>query len=263
MTRDAIAINQVLSKNLRELIRDKPSISKVCADLGINRTQFSRYLSGDAHPRPDVLARICTYFECDARILLTPLSRIRQEDNLLWPFEDTKDPFAPLLQDFDHARMPDGLYQAILPNMVDPGGLVSVLVQLFTTQSGIKGVRWGIPRPYAEIIDMPLGWRARKLTGFVVQHYDGVSFVTANPYNRMLMMCFVTHGYRGMPAVHTGYAAISQARSAVQTQIQPIIYRRMPKNFGTILETRRAQDNLCMSDLPEAFRHYLETWTAN
>ncbi len=57
-------------KNLRILISREPSVSQVCRNIGVNRTQFLRYLSGEAHPRPDVLQRICKHFGVDARILL-------------------------------------------------------------------------------------------------------------------------------------------------------------------------------------------------
>ena len=62
--------------NLRQLARDSASISALCRDLQINRTQFNRYLAGESFPRPDVLHRICSFFGVDARILLEPVSDI-------------------------------------------------------------------------------------------------------------------------------------------------------------------------------------------
>ncbi|WP_254439314.1 helix-turn-helix domain-containing protein [Ruegeria arenilitoris] len=62
--------------NLRQLSRQYSSVSELCRQLGINRTQFNRYLSGESFPRPDVLDRMCRFFEVDARILLRPLEEI-------------------------------------------------------------------------------------------------------------------------------------------------------------------------------------------
>ncbi|WP_074734120.1 XRE family transcriptional regulator [Ruegeria halocynthiae] len=62
--------------NLRQLARKYPSVSELCRQLGINRTQFNRYLSGESFPRPDVLDRICQFFNVDARILLKPMDEI-------------------------------------------------------------------------------------------------------------------------------------------------------------------------------------------
>ena len=63
--------------NLCSLAKSYPSISELSRQLGINRTQFNRYLSGESFPRPDVLARICAFFDIDARVLLEPVHRIQ------------------------------------------------------------------------------------------------------------------------------------------------------------------------------------------
>ena len=49
------------------------------AYIGINRTQFNRYLNGEAFPRPDVLYRICCHFDVDARVLLEPLGQVERQ----------------------------------------------------------------------------------------------------------------------------------------------------------------------------------------
>ena len=64
--------------NLRKLAEGYSSISDLSRQLGINRTQFNRYLSGESFPRPDVLARICAFFDVDARVLLEPVDQIDQ-----------------------------------------------------------------------------------------------------------------------------------------------------------------------------------------
>lgn len=70
-------LQEMLGRNLRLLMADKPSVSAVCREIGINRTQFNRYLSGEATPRPWILKQICDYFGTDARILLEPVERPR------------------------------------------------------------------------------------------------------------------------------------------------------------------------------------------
>lgn len=259
---DRSEIMQVFARNLRALVARRPSISHVCRDLEINRSQFNRYLSGAAQPRPDVLHRICRYFDCDARILQTPLHEIGDNGRSTWPFAGAEDPFGVLTRDFEHARMPDGLYQFVLPNMVEPGALVVDLIRLFTSENGTKGVSWSVPRPYAESIGMKRGLHARKLTGFAYQHIDGVSLLLANPVSRHLMMCFVTQGYRGVPTVYAGYAALTLSKGPMQSQVQPLIIERLPRNCADTLRIRRAHRTIRIGDLPQAQRQYLETWTS-
>ncbi|MEM7224584.1 MAG: helix-turn-helix transcriptional regulator [Pseudomonadota bacterium] len=49
-------------ENLRFLCSYKTSISQVCRDLAVNRSQFNRYLSGASAPRPGLMRKICDYF---------------------------------------------------------------------------------------------------------------------------------------------------------------------------------------------------------
>jgi len=70
-------IRSIFSSNLRQLCDNYGPISQLSSELGINRTQFNRYLSGNSFPRPDVLFRICNFFGLDARILLEPLDSLQ------------------------------------------------------------------------------------------------------------------------------------------------------------------------------------------
>ena len=63
---------QIFARNLRILIGDR-SVSHIAREIGINRTQFNRYLTGETSPQVDVLLRICRHFGTDANILLYPL----------------------------------------------------------------------------------------------------------------------------------------------------------------------------------------------
>ncbi|QKD02693.1 helix-turn-helix domain-containing protein [Mesorhizobium loti] len=58
-------IRQNLAVNLRRLIRGHASVSAVCRALGINRTQFERYLQGQAVPNKATAQLICDYFKID------------------------------------------------------------------------------------------------------------------------------------------------------------------------------------------------------
>ena len=51
-----------LSINLRHACSTRKSVSEICRQLGINRQQFNRYVSGEATPSPHNLARIAAFF---------------------------------------------------------------------------------------------------------------------------------------------------------------------------------------------------------
>lgn len=62
---------RIFSENLRAACARHPSISQVCRDLGINRQQFNKYLSGASFPSAYNFRRICGYFEIDGATLMS------------------------------------------------------------------------------------------------------------------------------------------------------------------------------------------------
>ncbi|MFB9980001.1 helix-turn-helix domain-containing protein [Mesorhizobium kowhaii] len=58
-------IRENLAANLRRLIQRHASVSAVCREVGINRTQFERYLQGQAIPNKATARLICEYFKID------------------------------------------------------------------------------------------------------------------------------------------------------------------------------------------------------
>lgn len=58
-------IRENLAANLRRLVQRHASVSAVCRELGINRTQFERYLQGQAIPNKATARLICGFFKID------------------------------------------------------------------------------------------------------------------------------------------------------------------------------------------------------
>ena len=86
---------QIFGTNLRQLCQSRRSVSAVSKDLGISRTQFNRYLSGESFPRPDVLYLICRYFLTDAHILLEPLNAQLNDECTLLTHSEIKAFYTP------------------------------------------------------------------------------------------------------------------------------------------------------------------------
>ncbi|QKC82698.1 helix-turn-helix transcriptional regulator [Mesorhizobium sp. NZP2077] len=58
-------IRKNLAANLRRLVGGHPSVAAVCRELGINRSQFERYLQGQTVPNRATARLICGYFRID------------------------------------------------------------------------------------------------------------------------------------------------------------------------------------------------------
>lgn len=104
-------LRAVFGQNLRILCQGQFSISSICRDITINRTQFNRYLSGERFPRPDVLHRICTFFKTDARILLEPLHESKAQTANVLIHPELLDYFGPQQTDISSDIFPTGFFR--------------------------------------------------------------------------------------------------------------------------------------------------------
>lgn len=52
-------LREIFRKKLRFAVNMVGSVNKACALIGVNRTQFNRYLSGQSMPRPELLYKFC------------------------------------------------------------------------------------------------------------------------------------------------------------------------------------------------------------
>ena len=163
--------------NLRQMSAAFDSISDLSRQLGINRTQFNRYLSGESFPRPDVLARICTFFKVDARVLLEPVDKISAGHS---PVVNT------YLRDFVNAGATD------IPKDVFPDGFYRFSRRSFTKQDvfivGIVHVRRDGPSTFMRgyeskgamrIQGLPTNSIAREFRGVVMQQEDGIVIIVS------------------------------------------------------------------------------------
>lgn len=171
--RSPAELRSMFGANLRILAQPYPSISELSRQLGINRTQFNRYLSGESFPRPDVLARICTFFGVDARVLLEPVESIA----------DTNDPLTGgFLHDFvgagadsvEESVFPTGFYRFSRRSFIDRDQFVSGLVRVFRDGQAtfIRGYE---TRAAMQAQGLNMTRNAREFRGLVLRQEDGIA----------------------------------------------------------------------------------------
>jgi len=66
---------QDLSSNLKLLCSYYPSIAEMCRRLGVNRSQFNRYLNGRYKPSPAIMRKLCDFFGVEEYELMLPASQ--------------------------------------------------------------------------------------------------------------------------------------------------------------------------------------------
>lgn len=165
-------LRNMFGENLRQLSSTYASVSDLARQLGINRTQFNRYLSGESFPRPDVLARMCSFFKVDARVLLEPVDKIgRGEDPISNSF--LREFFGTGASNVSEDAFPSGFYRYSRRSFSDHNifivGLIMILRQGSNTfMRGYETVE------SMKLQDLPTNARAREFRALVMQQEDGI-----------------------------------------------------------------------------------------
>lgn len=166
-------LRSMFGSNLRSLAKDYPSISELSRQLGINRTQFNRYLSGESFPRPDVLARICFFFEIDARVLLEPVDNIKTVDDPI-----SSDFLTNFLgtgtRNLSEEVFPSGFYKFSRRSFLEADKFVVglVYVKRETSNTYIRGYE---AKAAMEVQGIPQGHQTREFRGVVLQQEEGIA----------------------------------------------------------------------------------------
>jgi len=175
-----MALRSVFGANLRVLANRYASVAGLCRELGINRTQFNRYLAGESFPRPDVLHRICLFFDVDARILLEPVDEItrpeKSRDILTHPvvLPYLGKTVEPVLED----ELPSGFYRFSRPSFTDNQRFVVGLLYVFRKDGGTFVRGYELPQAMS---DQGLSGAAcdREFRGVVMKQERGITILAA------------------------------------------------------------------------------------
>ncbi len=227
--RNPAELRSMFGENLKQLARSYPSVSELCRQLGINRTQFNRYLGGESFPRPDVLDRICRFFAVDARILLKPLEEI--ETPAAHPASDTIDRF---LAAGTNALFAPGFYHAIEADLngSDAARHQLLLVRRIGHCALLRGYE-----PHSAMPGEPAP--ARELQGVVTQSGTQICALMSRQGGRDCRVMVVTPQPSDTELRWLGYLLRLPDRPAPDPNIQRLELRHLAYDLSAALRLRR------------------------
>ena len=240
-------IRSVFGENLRRLSQDQPSITVLASKLGINRTQFNRYLSGESFPRPDILARICAYFDLDARILLEPLAEMAPPP---------PPPLGHYMTDFlvsnssviPESVFPSGFYRFSRRSFID--GAVFVIGLVYVFREGDATYLRGYETTMAmRMQSLPTMAKYREFRGVVLQQEEGLAII-AGRKNAMT----TSFNYLGRAASFgnnfwVGYTTRTIPEAAVGVRVTRLVYEYLSQDTSSILAAARTKGFYPAEDL--------------
>ena len=236
-TRSPSELRSMFGANLRQLAADHPSISELARKLGINRTQFNRYLSGESFPRPDVLARICRFFEIDARVLLEPVTEISlNQDPINNGF--LRDFLGTGVQNIPEADFPSGFYRFARRSFLDHDRFVTgvVLVARHNSSTFLRG--YESARSLREQ-GLPTNPDAREYRGIVSQQENGVSIMVSRRRTLTGSFNYLNRVASFENNFWVGYVTRTAPESAAGTRVTRLTYEYIGRDHKVVLPAAR------------------------
>ena len=254
--RSPAQLRSMFGANLRLLASKYPSISELSRQLGINRTQFNRYLGGESFPRPDVLDRICSFFGVDARILLEPVENLSMSQDSL---------VSDVLSDFVGAGVstvseslyPSGFYRFTRQSFVSEDNYVVGLVYVFR-KNGNAYVRGYEAKEAMKQQGLPIDAKSREFRGFVTQQEDGISMLISRrnaittSFNYLSKVASMNNNY------WVGYVTRTVPESLTGTRAVRMVYEYLSTDLTAALGAARTSGLCKVDDLLPFHRRLLQ-----
>ncbi len=235
--RSPAELRDMFGANLRQLARQYRSISDLSRKLGINRTQFNRYLSGESFPRPDVLDRICGFFGVDARILLEPADSFSSHGTLL------SDPYLAdfvgvRLNDIPESYFPNGFYEFSRRSFTDEANFVTGLVYIFR-KSDNTFIRGYETRKSMQQQHLPVDPQTREYRGYLTRHEDGIAAIVSRRNSMTCSFNFLAQVASFENNHWVGYATRTVRESTSDTRVVRLAYEHLGTDISKVLAAAR------------------------
>ncbi len=257
-TRSPAELRDMFGANLRMLAKKYPSISELSRQLAINRTQFNRYLSGESFPRPDVLDRICAFFEVDARILLEPVSKIENTGCIL---------NGPVLADFlgvgvnnvPHEVFPNGFYRFSRRSFINNTQFVVGLVYVFRDNDYNTYIRGYEAKDAMLQQGLNADAPAREFRGYVTHQEEGVAMVISRRNSMTSSFNYLARVSSFENNFWVGYVTRTVRENASGTRVERMVYEHLGQDQASIFAVAREAGFLSEDELLPFHRRLLQT----
>lgn len=242
-------LRAILGDNLRKLIVDYPSVAELCRDLGVNRTQFNRYLSGESFPRPDVLHRICHFFGTDARILLEPVEKLHRSSYDLIGHPAVAGFFGSESIHVPKELFPCGLYRFVRRSFIDEAQFVVGLVQVHREDS-YTFLRGYEPREALRTQGLSVAPRDREFRGIVMRQEEGIMIIVTHRNSLSCSFNFLAPETSFQRNLWEGYVTRTVREKISGIRAARMVYEHLGDNRRAIMATARKAGLISLDDVP-------------
>ncbi|MFX0541037.1 helix-turn-helix domain-containing protein [Roseovarius sp. S4756] len=242
-------LRAVFGQNLRKLSADYPSIAGLCRDLGINRTQFNRYLTGESFPRPDVLHRICQFFGTDARILLEPAENLKTASFDLIGHPAVAGFFGAEPVSVPEELFPSGIYRFVRRSFVDETLFVRGLVYIHR-KDGYTFLRGSEPLDALRRQGLSTARRDREFRGVVMRQEEGIMILVTHRNSMACSFNFLAPETSFQSNLWEGYVTRTVREKISGIRAARMVYEHLGNDTAAVMAAARGKALVGIEDLP-------------
>ncbi|MBV2360882.1 helix-turn-helix domain-containing protein [Thalassococcus sp. CAU 1522] len=246
-----------LGANLRQLSSSAVSISALCRELGINRTQYNRYLAGDSFPRPDVLHKICDFFGVDARILLEPVDQIEAAEPGILRHPAVVDFLGGSASPIPEADFPSGFYRFARRSFLDEARFVQGLIYVFRADDHafLRGFEAKEAMASQGLVTTPAN---REFRGVILTQEDGLAMLVSRRGSSTASFNYLAHIPSFENNYWVGYVARTVREGMAGRRVERLVYEYLGRKTSKVLAAARSAGFCGKDDLIPYHRTLLQ-----
>lgn len=250
-------LRSMLGANLRQLSQRAVSISALCRELGINRTQYNRYLSGESFPRPDVLHRICSYFGVDARILLDPVEKIASPQTGILRHPAVEDFVGHSAHPLKEEDFPSGFYRFVRRSFLDDKKFIQGLIYVFRKDKNtfLKGFE---ARDAMKQQGLPVDLATREFRGVVLRQEDGIAALVSRKGAATTSFNYLARIPSFENNFWAGYVTRTVRENVAGRRIERLVYEYLGRDAKRVMPAARSAGFCSADDLVPYHRTLLK-----
>lgn len=239
-------LRAIFGHNLRNLCQAHPSISSVCRALEINRTQFNRYLSGDSFPRPDVLQKLCTFFDTDARVLLEPLDQIETNSTNPLMHPEMRGYFGQNEVEITFEVFPTGFFRFSRRSFLADNLFVQGLVFVYKKENKVF-LRGMEAKEAIEGQGLSANTKTREFRGIIITQEGGLAMLAFRRGSTSCSFSYLSPITSFESNFWLGYSTRTVPEHLVGTRVARLVFEYLGQKRAEIMATAR-QAGLCDID---------------
>ena len=251
ITKSATEIRSIFSANLVLLSKRFDSLSEMSRVTGIERTKLSRFIHGKASPTPEILYRICNYFDLDANILFSPLQdTIPVSSQSTGSANELFQQISAQSYELRDDQLPDGLYCHWQEAISQPGQISMDIVRIYR-KNGCKywksydhHATYGFAPEFRE--------RHRRLVSGVLLGSDsGFICIQFNKSLDVINFCYYSYGYKLAKKLHRGRFLIAKTPNNHVTNHGLAVLQNIEGGFVEAIKMARQKRFCEFHELPD------------